>query len=76
MKDQHVDPMEGVQIHKDLRARQSVAYHWGTFSLSDEALDDPPVALSAARRKLGVSESAFAAISIGQTLKLPSRTAH
>jgi N-acyl-phosphatidylethanolamine-hydrolysing phospholipase D len=75
MKDQHVDPAEGVQIHKDLRARQSVAYHWGTFSLSDEALDDPPVALAAARQELGISESAFVAISIGQTLKLPSRTA-
>jgi hypothetical protein len=44
--------------------------------LSDEALDDPPIALTAARRKHGVSESAFAAISIGQTLKLPARTAH
>lgn len=73
MKDQHVDPVEGVQIHKDLRARQSVAYHWGTFSLSDEALDDPPVALANARQKHGISESAFVAISIGQTLKLPLR---
>jgi N-acyl-phosphatidylethanolamine-hydrolysing phospholipase D len=76
MKDQHVDPVEGVQIHKDLRARQSVAYHWGTFSLSDEALDVPPVALAAARQEHGLSESAFAAISVGQTLSLPLRTAH
>jgi N-acyl-phosphatidylethanolamine-hydrolysing phospholipase D len=76
MKDQHVDPAEGVQIHKDLRARKSVAYHWGTFSLSDEALDDPPVALAAARQEHDISESAFVAISIGQTLKLPLRTAN
>jgi hypothetical protein len=79
MKDQHVDPVEGVQIHKDLRARQSVAYHWGTFSLSDEALDAPdapPAALAAARQGHGLSESAFAAISVGRTLRLPLRTAH
>ncbi|MBU6291397.1 MAG: MBL fold metallo-hydrolase [Burkholderiales bacterium] len=73
MKDQHVDPEEAVQIHKDLRARQSVAYHWGTFSLSNEALDDPPIALAAALQAQGIPATAFSAIPIGQTLKLAAR---
>jgi N-acyl-phosphatidylethanolamine-hydrolysing phospholipase D len=73
MKDQHVDPEEAVQIHKDLRARQSVAYHWGTFSLSNEALDDPPIALAAALQAQGIPVTAFSAIPIGQTLKLAAR---
>lgn len=75
MKDQHVDPQEAVKIHKDLRARQSVAYHWGTFSLSNEALDDPPIALAAALREQGISSGEFSAIAIGETRKLPSRFA-
>lgn len=71
MKDQHVDPAEAVQIHRDLGARRSVAYHWGTFSLSDEALDDPPVALAAARRAQGIVESDIPVLAIGETLRLP-----
>lgn len=73
MKDHHVDPAEAVQIHQDLKATRSLAYHWGTFSLSDEALDEPPIELAAARLAAGVSESEFAVIAIGQTLTLPAR---
>lgn len=36
MQGQHVDPAEAVQIHQDLKAKQSVAIHWGTFALAYE----------------------------------------
>ena len=42
-----------MQIHQDLRARYSVAMHWGTFVLTDEPLDEPPHRLAAARRAAG-----------------------
>jgi hypothetical protein len=42
MQIMHVNPEEAVQIHQDLRARHSVAMHWGTFILTDEPLDEPP----------------------------------
>lgn len=41
-KDSHVTPREAVQIHQDIRSRQSVAIHWGTFQLSEEPMDEPP----------------------------------
>jgi N-acyl-phosphatidylethanolamine-hydrolysing phospholipase D len=70
MKDQHINPAEAVQVHLDLRARQSVAIHWGTFELTDEALDQPlidlPVALDAAR----VAREQFIALKHGQTKSL------
>lgn len=73
MKDQHVDPGEAVRIHLDLAARRSLGIHWGTFELSDEPLDEPPRALAAARRALGLADEAFLLIAIGQTLRLPRR---
>jgi N-acyl-phosphatidylethanolamine-hydrolysing phospholipase D len=75
MNTQHVNPSEAVQIHRDLKARQSVGMHWGTFSLTDESLDEPPRALAEARRAAGVPDEEFFVLAIGQTRKLPRRGA-
>ncbi|MBA4178634.1 MAG: MBL fold metallo-hydrolase [Leptothrix sp. (in: Bacteria)] len=73
MTPQHVDPTEAVRVHLDLVAQRSLGIHWGTFALSDEALDEPPRALAAARRALGVADDHFVLTAIGQTLRLPRR---
>lgn len=73
MKEQHVDPREALRIHLDLGARRSLGMHWGTFALTDEPLDEPPRALAAARRALGVAEADFVLTAIGQTLHMPRR---
>lgn len=36
MKDQHVNTEEAVQIHEDIKSKNSLGIHWGTFSLSYE----------------------------------------
>ena len=74
MKEQHVNPDEALRIHRDLAARRSLAIHWGTFELTDEALDEPPRALAAARRQNGVADDDFEVTAIGQTLRLPRRS--
>ncbi len=73
MKDQHVNPREAVRIHQDLNAKYSLGMHWGTFDLSSEALDQPPRDLATERRSLGVADSAFEVLAIGQTRRLPRR---
>jgi len=73
MKEQHIDPAEAVQIHLDLAARRSIGIHWGTFSLTDEALDEPPHALETARRQRGLADDAFTVMAIGETRRFPRR---
>nr|XP_055045790.1 N-acyl-phosphatidylethanolamine-hydrolyzing phospholipase D isoform X1 [Misgurnus anguillicaudatus] len=41
MKSQHVDPEEAVKIHIDIKARNSLAIHWGTFALAYEYYLEP-----------------------------------
>lgn len=73
MKEQHVNPAEAVQIHKDLAPRRSVGVHWGTFNLTDEPLDQPPRDLAEARQVQGVAEQDFFLMKIGETRQLPQR---
>ena len=75
MREQHMNPAEAVQAHRDLGARQSIAIHWGTFSLTDEALDQPPRDLAQARAAAGIDEAVFGVLAIGQTRWLPAREA-
>ena len=74
MRDQHVDPAEALQIHRDLGARHSIGIHWGSFEMADEPLDAPIAALATARREQGVPEAAFRLLMHGQTWELKTPT--
>ncbi len=69
MEKQHVNPSEAVQIHRDLQVKHSIAIHWGTFELTDEPLDAPPLALAKALRIASVPAEDFAVLRHGQTVK-------
>jgi N-acyl-phosphatidylethanolamine-hydrolysing phospholipase D len=64
----HVDPKEAVQIHLDVRSQLSLGSHWGTFRLTDEPMDEPPVLLAAACEAAGVHPDHFQVLPIGKTL--------
>ncbi len=42
MKNNHLNPKEALQAFKDLKAKTLIPMHYGTFSLSDEPLNEPP----------------------------------
>jgi len=65
----HINPEEAVQVHKDLRAKQSIAIHWGTFVLTDEPLQEPPRRLGKALQDQGVALEEFLVLQHGQTLR-------
>ena len=73
MSSQHVNPAEAVQIHVDLGAKRSVGVHWGTFELTDESLDTPPLALAEARAAKGRAEEQFFLMAVGETRQLVRR---
>jgi L-ascorbate metabolism protein UlaG (beta-lactamase superfamily) len=45
----HMNPAEAVAAHLALGARRSIGMHFGTFQLTDEAIDEPERALAQAR---------------------------
>lgn len=49
MKDVHCNPAEAMQIHKDLKSKQSIGIHWGTFPLADEDYIEPALELARVR---------------------------
>jgi L-ascorbate metabolism protein UlaG (beta-lactamase superfamily) len=63
----HMNPAEAVQAHFDLGATQSVGMHFGTFQLTDEAIDAPLAALEAARSTAGLDPDAFTTHGFGET---------
>lgn len=75
MKDQHCNPQEAVRIFEDLGAKQALAVHWGTFTLTDERLDEPPRALAAALHSQHVDPARFFTLPIGGSRRVARRNA-
>ncbi|HEY9161115.1 MAG TPA: MBL fold metallo-hydrolase [Desulfomonilia bacterium] len=67
MKAVHMDPPEALLAHRDLQAEKSVAMHWGTFKLTDEPLNEPPVYLKKIMKEAGVSDDSFLVMNFGET---------
>ncbi len=72
MAAQHINPLEAVQVHQDLDAKRSLGIHWGTFNLTDEALDQPPLDLARAREIRGLKPEDFFVLKIGETRRFAS----
>lgn len=74
MKRAHIDPQEAIQVFKTIGAKQAFGIHWGTFDgLSDESLDEPPVALARSRQEAGISPETFRLLAIGESRSYPER---
>jgi L-ascorbate metabolism protein UlaG (beta-lactamase superfamily) len=68
MSPMHMNPEEALQAFADLGAATFVAMHWGTFKLTDEPLDEPPVRLEADRVRRGVPKERVRVLAIGESL--------
>jgi len=67
MEAAHMNPAEALRVHRDVGAHRSVAMHWGTFQLTDEAREEPLRALSEAKGRDAVD---FSVLSPGESLSV------
>jgi L-ascorbate metabolism protein UlaG (beta-lactamase superfamily) len=67
MRTQHVNPPEAVQLHRELRARNSLAIHWGTFELADDSLDAPILSLQQALQQQDLGPEDFWVVRQGES---------
>ena len=66
----HVDPAEAVEVHKDVRAQQSLPIHWGTFHLTHDPFLEPPALLKKALAAKQIPVNVFRPVKIGESLIL------
>ena len=71
MRDQHVEPFESVAIFEACQARFALAHHWGTFRLTAEAIDDPPMRLARALTDRGLDAERFRVQRPGDVFDVP-----
>ncbi len=61
MKEAHMNPKEAVLAHKDLKSKKSIGIHFGTFQLTNEAIDTPIKDLIKAKKKYNIKNDEFVA---------------
>lgn len=67
MKAVHLNPEEAVKSHIMIKSKFSIGMHFGTFNLTDEKFEQPPIDLNAALKKF--NEGSFEIMAEGQTRK-------
>jgi L-ascorbate metabolism protein UlaG (beta-lactamase superfamily) len=70
MKDQHMNPADAVKALADCGAQQALAHHHGTFQLTDEAIDEPALALGVALDEAKIPRERFVALKPGQVFEI------
>jgi L-ascorbate metabolism protein UlaG (beta-lactamase superfamily) len=70
MKQQHINPMEALRAHRDLKSKQSLGIHFGTFQLTDEGIDDPEKDLRTEMKKQGTPFSEFIVPKNGESFNI------
>ena len=75
MSSQHCSPEEAVEIHLELQSKFSLAIHWGTWPLANEAFYEPAFRLKDALGKKGLSVCRdFVIARSGEVLSVPIMT--
>ncbi|MGA2893754.1 MAG: MBL fold metallo-hydrolase [Xanthobacteraceae bacterium] len=69
MRDQHMNPAESVQAFIDSGAEFALGHHYGTFQLTDEAIDAPLIALAEALQTAGIAPERFGTLRPGQVFE-------
>lgn len=67
----HIDPGQSVEALRILGAQQALGIHWGTYQLTDEAADAPPIELAKQLQAQGIAPDRFVTIQPGKAVLVP-----
>ena len=70
MREMHMNPAEAVQAFADCGAAAALGHHYGTFQLTDEAIDAPVAALGEVLQAAGIAPERFRTLRPGQVWQL------
>ena len=71
MRNEHQDPVEAVSGFQLCNAAHAIGHHFGTFQLTDEAIDDPVRMLKTALNDAGIGEERFNPLTPGEAFDVP-----
>ena len=63
----HLNPEEAIQAAADMHATRVIAMHYGTFDLTDEPLDEPPLRFHAAGYQQGLDPKHVWTLNVGES---------
>lgn len=66
MKSAHINPEEAVKVFSDLGAKYAISVHWGTFKLTLEPMNEPPIRLKNVLKAAGVDSKNFRTLKHGE----------
>ena len=66
MKSAHINPEEAVKVFSDLGAKYAISVHWGTFKLTLEPMNEPPIRLKNVLKATGVDSKNFRTLKHGE----------
>jgi L-ascorbate metabolism protein UlaG (beta-lactamase superfamily) len=66
MRNNHINPEEAVQVMRLSGAARALGHHWGTFHLTNEAIEQPMLDLAVAREAGGIAPEHFPALRPGE----------
>jgi len=72
MRGSHVNPEEAMRVFEALNPTTALGMHWGTFHLTFEPIDAPPLAIAALARRRGLAPDRFVATEVGRTFRVPA----
>ncbi len=71
MRDHHQNPQEAVEGMRLAGIEFAVGHHWGVFPLTNEAIDEPPLALFDALAATDIHPDRFRALLPGEMWRVP-----
>eukprot|EP00388_Colpodella_angusta_P024584 GDKJ01064605.1.p1 GENE.GDKJ01064605.1~~GDKJ01064605.1.p1 ORF type:complete len:377 (+),score=51.14 GDKJ01064605.1:20-1150(+) len=67
---QHIDPIEALKIHREVKSKCSIAIHHSSHNATTEALDEPSRLLVEARPEFGVKDKEFVSVHHGSLVEI------